>query len=188
MSHEAVLGNLAGLGAQRDAIHVAIAPVVADCKIEPGRRIGFVDGGGVRVGYECPDRGIVAVGIADPFLVGPVLRGQSFFMCLFPGTVTGMRHHWSHPSFADVLREPHADDGGDSRKWIENFSHRLGLSYKTVMDAAARWQRGEGYTNVGDNEQYTDHYYESAEFWRHYAAVTGSATADDEGLPFSCAC
>lgn len=78
--------------AQRDAIHLAVAPVVAAIRLSPGQRISLnVDGKAA----PC-DR---PIGIVDPFLRGDVLPGQTFYMMLLPYTITGLRHEWYHPAF-----------------------------------------------------------------------------------------
>jgi hypothetical protein len=42
------------------------------------------------------------IGVVDPFLVKPVEPGQRFWLFLYPGSITGLRHVWSHPAFAAV--------------------------------------------------------------------------------------
>lgn len=93
--NEVKLGQLPGPEAQRDAVRVAVAPCVAGELLEPGRRVGLHDG---RAYWSLPDDG--KIGVVDPFLAGPVEPGQCFWLCLYPGTITGMRHMWSHPAFA----------------------------------------------------------------------------------------
>lgn len=89
---------------RRDAIHIAVAPVMAVDRLTPGQHVGLVEEGDLeRVGL-C-DRNI---GIVDPFLGAAVEPGQRFWLFLYPGTVTGLRHIWTHPAFtsaAAVARE-----------------------------------------------------------------------------------
>jgi hypothetical protein len=63
----------------RDAVHVAVVAMVATRVMQPGERL--------------------TNGMVDPFLSSPVQPGQRFWFCLFPGTVTGLRHHWRHPAY-----------------------------------------------------------------------------------------
>lgn len=73
------LGELVGDGAGRDAVHVAIVPMRALRLLQPGERL--------------------TNGIVDPFLTAPVEPGQRFYLLLFPGTVTSLRHVWEHPAY-----------------------------------------------------------------------------------------
>ncbi|HEY7426992.1 MAG TPA: hypothetical protein VH682_22345 [Gemmataceae bacterium] len=80
---------------RRDAIHIAVAPVTAAHRLAPGQHVGLVqEGNPERVG-PC-DRNI---GVVDPFLKGEVEPGQRFWLFLYPGTITGLRHVWTHPAF-----------------------------------------------------------------------------------------
>lgn len=81
-----------GEAVARDCIHVAVAPVVAGQLLSPGERVGFLDDG--RVGI-CGNN----IGIADPFLADDVQPGERFWIFLYPGTITGLRHMWSHEAF-----------------------------------------------------------------------------------------
>ncbi len=66
------VGQLCKGNEKRDAIHVAMIPQVARKRL---LRSEDVDG----------------LGIVDPFLQQPVEEGQSYWLWLKPGTVTGMR-------------------------------------------------------------------------------------------------
>lgn len=80
--------------ARRDAIHIAVAPVIADEVLRPGQHVALVDGATdrIRAGFD-------AIGIVDPFLKGPVMPGQKCWLFLYPGTITSLRHLWTHPAF-----------------------------------------------------------------------------------------
>lgn len=98
------LGKLVTGPAGRDAVHVAVAPVQAAGALFPGERVGLRPGG---TAGRVPDR--EEIGIVDPFLPDPVRPGETFWLCLFPGTVTSLRHVWTHPAFAP---KPPAGPGG----------------------------------------------------------------------------
>lgn len=94
---QAKLGQLIDETAQRDAIHIAIAPVVAGMDLEPGQRVGFFKGNEIVTGVS----GVPSVGIIDPFLKETVKAGQRCWLFLFPNTVTSLRHEWTHPLFKE---------------------------------------------------------------------------------------
>ncbi len=81
---------------RRDAIHIAVAPVTAAERLAPGQHVGLVRDGSLELVGPC-DR---AIGIVDPFLPEAVEPGRRFWLFLYPGTVTGLRHVWTHPAFA----------------------------------------------------------------------------------------
>lgn len=88
-----LLGQLPGPDDKRDAIHIAIAPVVAAQVLAPGTRVS-----------QLPDGRFVAdsvspIGIVDPFLLLRVNEGETFWLCLFPYSITSLRHVWTHPTF-----------------------------------------------------------------------------------------
>ncbi len=94
------LGHLIDNGERRrDAVHVAIAPVVAATELAPGQHVGFVrDGDTETVGASDTPLGVV-----DPFLTAPVQPGQRFWLCLYPNTITALRHIWTHPAFVPAI-------------------------------------------------------------------------------------
>ncbi len=90
------LGETPPDGAARDAVHVAVCPMTAGEDLNPGDHVGF--------GLESRrDRvwktRVGPAGVVDPFLTAPVRRGERFWLFLYPGTVTALRHVWTHPSF-----------------------------------------------------------------------------------------
>lgn len=80
-----VLGQLCGPDPKRDAVHVAIMPMVASRLLTSGERLKN--------------------GIVDPYLTEPVQPGQVFYLCLYPNSVTSLRHVWTHVAFKDEASE-----------------------------------------------------------------------------------
>jgi hypothetical protein len=176
-----MIGKLAASDAQRDAIHVAIAPVVAACDLGPGAHVGFLSDG--RVGWcEHP------IGIVDPYLNHFVKADQRFYLFLYPNTVTGMRHHWSHPAFEC---EQQTDRVSESRSWLEALAHRMGLTFDALMEHADEFlEYGEPICQM-DSERWRNCFYEgdtTEEFWKHYEAETGKTVGDRTAVPFTGSC
>jgi hypothetical protein len=93
------LGNEPAADARRDCVHVAVAPVTTAERLAPGERVGLLDGNRIAGGA------IQHIGVVDPFLLRPVEAGQRCWLFLFPGTVTSIRHVWTHPAFTVKVPE-----------------------------------------------------------------------------------
>jgi hypothetical protein len=87
------LGQLIDSPQERDAIHVAVAPVEAAEDLSPGQHIG------IRLDGRASSKGTAPIGIVDPFLKAKVPTGKRFWLFLYPYTIQSLRHHWEHPAF-----------------------------------------------------------------------------------------
>lgn len=95
----ATLGTIIGENEKRDAIHLAVEPMIAAHMLRPGDHVGLLGGG--KAGHsEKP------VGIADPYLTANIKPGERFWLLLYPGQVTSLRHTWTHPAFEEQATEP----------------------------------------------------------------------------------
>jgi hypothetical protein len=96
MEQQPQLGQLIDNGERRrDAIHIAVAPVTAAERLAPGQHVGLIEPGNL----ELVGPSGTSIGVVDPFLTNDVEPGQRFWLLLYPGTITGLRHVWSHPAF-----------------------------------------------------------------------------------------
>lgn len=173
------LGKLIDESAQRDAIHIAVAPVVATERLSPGQRIGLVGHDNVQVKASATGQGIV-----DPFLPGAVFPGERFYMWLTPNTITSLRHLWTHPHFDSDLIS-HDAHGEKSKAWIAGHADRLGLSVDVLMADAADWLRHQDHKIQQGSERWRDEF-NATEFWHHYEVVTGKPVAEDLKQSFYC--
>ena len=162
------LGKLIEGNPLRDAVHIAVAPVVCGSRsLVAGNRIGFFEDGKV-VGLMAKE----IVGVVDPFLTSTVFPGQKFWMFLLPNTITSLNHVWTHPAFEDAA--PRLDPKATSEAWLRNFCATANCpGYEEVMAVAVG----------GGAEQWSSeflHFYGHdaggeipPEFWDHVEAVTG---------------
>lgn len=158
--------------AHRDAIHVAIAPVVAQRILAPGQQ---VDTEGSTVGKP--------VGIVDPFLTRAVDKGEQFYIFLFPNTVTSLRHEWTHPDF----KSPTASVAEDPKKWVASFAESIGQDYEELMSAAEQ-MNNRGAPTYDNSERYkTVEDSEWEKFWLCFSQITGETTTE-KWAPFTCSC
>ncbi len=99
MDHGPQLGRMIGNGElRRDAIHIAVAPVTASCRLAPGEHVGLIEKDNVELVGPCAEN----IGIVDPFLSADVEAGHRFWLLLYPDTITGLRHVWTHPAYSAV--------------------------------------------------------------------------------------
>lgn len=183
MSTEQVkLGSLINSVDEKDAVHVAVIPVCAGEMLMPGDHIGLSrkENGDYYV-----DKKSKNIGIVDPFLRKPVLYGQYFYMCLYPGTITSLRHNWTHPVFDELVDE--------DEKFLEGLASTIGVTKQTLIYAATRYVNHSDYYNMGENEHYRKITpAEWRRFWEIYKKKYHQdneefVTDNDYGF-FSCSC
>lgn len=179
MSESLKLGEIITTEQQRDAVHIAVCPVTADDHLWPGIPIAFSPGSKELVGKHEP-----AIGIVDPFLKTAVHKGQRFWMYLIPGTITSLRHEWTHPAICGPIP---CDDKAESEAWLRDFAkHNDCPSYETLLEAVA-----DGNPDTWDEEYLhfngSDAHGEIPdEFWHHVEIVIGRKVK--HAKYFSCSC
>ena len=95
MKEQVKLGKLLGSAEQRDAVHVAVIPVIAAEVLMPGQQVDVFK----HVSGEWMARSSYkTIGIVDPYLKHNVEPDKHrFYVLLYPNTVTSLRHEWQHP-------------------------------------------------------------------------------------------
>lgn len=174
--------------AARDAIHLAVEPVIAGEALDPGEPILLRDG----KAFACLVEN--ALGIVDPFLRSTVRPEQRFWLVVMPRQITSLRHVWEHPAFppsemgidAKAEATAHILRTFESQKWLKEFCSRSDCpDYHTLMAAAIdHAQNGGGEYLHFDEDAHGDI---PPEFWDHLEAVTG-VRAENPAAYFSCSC
>lgn len=202
MSHTIPLGQLATPDACRDAIHLAIAPVIAAERLKPGESVTILQTASLKMALitveACaPGEG---VGIVDPFLKRGVKANERFYVLLYPNTITSLRHEWTHSAFetapAVVAAQPlHANeeysfssdmDRATARANIQALADDVDLTYDALIEAAKAFLDTGEYLCEGSQ-------YMNAElpdsFWPDFELVTGRKVPGDKRWSFfSCSC
>lgn len=179
------LGKLIEGEAERDAVHVAVVPLIASCDLYPGCSFKLKVGSHTEAVET--DRPSDAIGIVDPFLTDYVKRGKKFWGFLFPNTVTGMRHHWEHPAFGPLPTY------SESELWLRQFAERWNFDFDQLIEAG-----------VGPADMIGDRYvvahgrncsrYDLGEdyelFWKHLEKYIGKkfSKSHREKMSWSCSC
>ncbi len=187
----ATLGTIIDETAGRDAIHLAVEPVIAAEKLFPGQHVGFVEGG---VGSSKNN-----IGIVDPFISGFVAPGQRFWLVVYPRTITSLRHVWEHPSFPTsplaVLPPvaPVKTDKEASTEWMTNWAVRnmsrdyygeTTTGYFSPERALSNAIEAGHNNHIGPHEDARESI--DGEWWGHWETITGET--GNRGEYFSCSC
>lgn len=176
------LGKIITSHQERDAIHVAVVPVVAGEKLQPGTHVGLRDGKAVSFPTQM-------FGVVDPFLKRPVQEDQTFWLFLYPGSITSLRHEWTHPAFPVIYpkSESALDPEGESRRWMEGFAHQVGYSYGELIERMTDVIANDGGW-VGDDDAQDRFNDVKTELLFHASRVIGVPMPNPENVYFSCAC
>ena len=97
------LGGIPQTEGERDAVHVSVIAMQAGATLRPSQRVG------VERGLAVPTN--TPIGLVDPFRADEIRTGEYFWMFMLPGTVSDLRHEWSHPDLVDPMAETDLDDG-----------------------------------------------------------------------------
>jgi len=146
------LGELVPEGeTRRDAIHIAVAPLVAGMLLKPGQPVYIIDRSteGKLLAWSVFNMDS-AIGIVDPFLTEDVQKGQVFWLCLKPNSITSLKHVWTHPSF---VASPLKENVKTVSKDFKTCSDKQALEAQLVLDpydaitrkAYADWLEENGY-------------------------------------------
>lgn len=184
MSDTLKLGHIIEGEANRDATHVAVAPVIAGERLLPGEHVA-IDADGMAINPVRSD----AIGVVDPFLKSFVRPGQKFWLFLYPGTITALRHEWTHPAFA--LQQAVEVPKSDSEKWMTRWAmEHMGEDYygdghtHSPQEALGLAIRAGHNLSVGPYESARDHI--DNDWWTHWENITGQK--GERGEYFSCGC
>lgn len=184
------IGHLITGPAERDAIHIAIVPLVAGEELCKGGKVRL-SSTDQTVALSADYFENQAIGIIDPFLdEWGVEKGQKFWCFLFPGTVTGMRHHWQHPAFLEQ-REPLPA----VEKWLRDFADRWHFDFNELIREATKAPSSGPLSNYVtahgiDVQGAQDLDGEDRMFWDHLEVYTGQWFSQEhrDGLCWTCTC
>jgi hypothetical protein len=178
----ATLGTIIDDTQKRDAIHLAVIPMVAKFDMNPGQHIDK-DGEPVKAGK--------GVGIIDPFLLKPVKFGEHFWCVIYPRVITSLRHVWSHPAFAEETSVATTSDvdRAAAEAWLLDFVKRSDCpSIHTLMSVIE-----DGNSNGWGDDEYLCFSGSDAhgdipeEFWIYAEAYLGHPIQMRPKY-FSCSC
>lgn len=182
MKREIVLGTKPEDNGIRDAVHVPVISAIAHTSLARGIYIGIIEKEGKIISdFENP------IGIVDPFYPTPIVTiYDEFWICLYPQTITSLRHVWEHPVLKTITtcNTIDGDTIDKSKLWITNFASLMNKSYDDLVSAAEMYLNGN---YVYDNtERYKD--FNFKDFWRHYKVIYGGDVPDYYEAPFTCSC
>ena len=184
------LGELVTEEVERDAIHIALVPVRATETLRPGQHIGLQPGSELFVGKGFKPH----IGIVDPFLKKSVKKDDIFYMCLYQNTVTGMRHHWLHPSFSEAPKVIEVAKVKTEEELLKeefkDIAEKADQSYNRFYNAFEDYVDYNDYCYSGDNESYKNlSEIDRNRAWEIFELLSGKpAPKDYRPIPFSCSC
>lgn len=181
---------------QRDAIHIAVLPVTSKETIYGGMWLRFAFESTTQV-LQADDESPSIMGIADPFIKGPIGAGQRFYMFVLPNTITSLRHDWTHPRMA-IMEAPTPSDQaiiskvtdrllfGAEKRLLQECAFDLDISYDDLVTAAQNYVEHGDYLSDGGK-------FEGASlpdgFWEAFERITRTQVPmEKQGNFFSCSC
>jgi len=182
MDADVNLGGKPSKCANRDAVHIAVAPMVAGESLKPGDHVSVRDG-------KCFATGNL-IGIVDPYRRTPVAKGEPFWLCLYPKTVTSLRHHWTCPALPASTREEIDAELRDSERWLREYAKRMNPYDKTEDDAFERLIEGlkDGALHAYGHDLCGIHDLDDASELKYHAERYLGIRINFDNFTFSCSC
>lgn len=182
------IGHRIGASAQRDAIHIAILPVIAAEDLWAPCEVALVYGTKDQVKQADSVYGIKTLGIIDPFIPSlekQIKKGEWVWCFLHPGSITGLRHDWTHPQ-VDGYQPPKSK----SEEWLKRFADEWDFDYDQMI---ANAQEHEGYVVSRGHDLHSASELDAGDeelFWRHLETLTGKTydQAHRTDFTWSCTC
>ena len=184
MSHVNVLEEPETTGI-RDAIHVAVVSLIAADTLGPGQRVVWKDKNVSVIAHVGTSHH--GIGIVNPFVFGGYYhKGDKVWIMLYPNSVTGMTHHWSHPDFDSVEEEKFGLTSQSARSFIKNMAETLRVESDYLIELATIYCQHQSGCWPHDDFQASPEDWEV--FWKAYSVVTGNPRPTENRVPFRCAC
>ena len=148
------LGEIVEKEEQRDAVHIATVCVYSTVQVLPGEHVGLnrdaSDDEPFNIVVRLKDQPrATRIGIADPFLLDPIAPFTWFRVCLYPNTITGLNHLWTHPAFdvqkplekeVDAIAEAKDVELIKAHAVVEMYTSDIGQSHHVDVDRSQHQQ------------------------------------------------
>lgn len=184
---------------RKDAIHVAIIPLIAGENLSPGTYVSLNRETKQGVKSRAPDKNFSGpLGVVNPFYQGQIKKGEVFYLLLTPGTVMSIRHDWTHPEFKEMDEENQENVEGKNnlsrlslkqqiaREFLEAYAISIGSDLDELLYRTRDYLLHDEYWNEGarfDGEYLPDG------FWSYYEDYTNTKVEDGKRYSFfSCSC
>ena len=179
------LGEKLKGGEQRDAIHIAVLPVIVAEDMYAGEKARLVYGTTNMVRRGDGNDGDREIGIIDPFLTETAEQGDKVWLFLYPQTITGLRHDWTHPA----IDNPPAP-ASESECWLRSFADKWNFDYDEMVRAAIEGEdsfitaRGTDLHESGELGE------DLSLFWQHISELTKKTFTEEHKskVIWTCSC
>lgn len=169
----------------RDAVHVAVVSLKAACPMYAGDPVIWHEKDkSVKVLDSC----LSPIGIVSAFMKTGCQEGDLVWIMLYPNTVTGMTHHWSHPDF-DFPAEELVEFGltkQSAQVFVNSMAETLRVEPDYLVELATSYCGHQSGCWGNDDYQASPEDWEM--FWKAYSVLTGNPRPTENRVPFRCAC
>lgn len=199
MSNDIGLGRELKKDRPRDAVHIACIPVTLGEWMQPGVPVIVRKG----EAFAAQNHTEKPIGVIDPFLPGGCPKGARVWLMLNPGSITSLRHDWTHPAFKEApkpvpavaktavqampsLTMPSTTEVAKARNELRSMGKMISKSLGQMIQIGYDADSGVS-TYVGDDDASEFMNNHKDVFWTNWSIVTGDVPSSTDHY-FSCAC